>query len=368
MIVNTKNFKEACQTILFAIDTKDTSLFTETLELVADKKELSLNVTNREYYCSVKFILDKDEKFKAAVNAKTFLSLISKITTDTVDMVVSGNSLKIKANGDYTIPLIYNNDVMLELPTISMGTITNEMEINSSILQSILINNSKELQRGVISKPVQRCYYVDQLGSITFTSGACVNSFTLPKDIKILLNDKVVKLFKLFKSDNDVSFSMGQSAISDDMIQTTVKFMTEKVSLTAKLTDSSLITSVPVKPIRDMAQKSYPYTMVLNRNSLLQTLNRIMLFNDESKTYGNITAKGNQLTIKDFNGGSNEVITASGESQNINEYKMILDLKNLKLVLDGCEDEFVTMCFGDSKCVVMKKQSVCDIIPELKVN
>ena len=45
---------------------------------------------------------------------------------------------------------------------------------------------------------------------------------------------------------------------------------------------------------------------------------------------------------------------------------MILDLKNLKLILDGCDDEYVTLCFGDGKAVVIKKQSVADCLPELK--
>ena len=130
MIVKTKEFKEACQTILYAIDNKNVSLFTETLELVVKKKVLYLNVTNREYYTSVSFNLDKDEKFRAAVNAKTFLSLVSKITTDTIELSISNNALKVMtSNGEYTFPLIYNDDKLLELPTIDLGTVTCNMNI-----------------------------------------------------------------------------------------------------------------------------------------------------------------------------------------------------------------------------------------------
>ena len=365
MIVKTKEFKEACQTILYAIDNKNVSLFTETLELVVKKKVLYLNVTNREYYTSVSFNLDKDEKFRAAVNAKTFLSLVSKITTDTIELSISNNALKVMtSNGEYTFPLIYNDDKLLELPTIDLGTVTCNMNINSSILLSILLNNSKELQRGLPVKPAQNYYYVDQQGAITFTSGACVNSFKLDKPLKILLSDKVVKLFKLFKSDNSVSFRMGQKAISNDMVQTAVEFKTDKVNIMAKLPDSSIITGVPVTNIRGMATKTFPFTMTVSRTDLLQALNRIMLFVEESKTYGRVVIKDNKITISNYAGGSEEALYSTNQFNG--EYKMILDLKNLKLILDGCDDEFITMCFGDGKAVVIKKQSVYDMLPELK--
>lgn len=366
MVLNAKEFKEACQTILFAIDNKDVSLMTETLELAAEGNVLNLNVTNREYYARTKFTLATAEKFKAAVKAKTFLSLISKITTDTVELNIKKTSLEIKANGKYELPLIYNNDKMLELPEISLGTVTNTMDINSSTLLSIAVNNSKELSRGIPVKPVQKYYYVDKQGAITFTSGACVNTFDLPQDVKLLLSDKVVRLFKLFKSDNNVSFSMGQNPIGNGLVQTVVQFSTDKVCITAKMSDTGLISSVPVSAIRSTANKVYPYTMVLDKNQVLQTLNRIIIFN-EDKFYGNLTFNNNSLTIQDFNGGGTETITASSETTNISEYKMILDLKNLKLILDGCDDDYITMCFGDSKAVVVKKNNICDIIPEIKV-
>lgn len=368
MILKTLEFKEACQNILFAIDNKDVSLFNETLELVANGDTLNLNITNREYYVTVKFNLETSENFKASVNAKTFLSLISKITTETLELSTEGNKLKVKANGNYVMPLIFNGDEMLSLPTIDLGTVTNEMEISSDILLSILANNSKELLRGIPVRDVQKYYYVDELGAITFTSGACVTSFSLPNQIKMLLSDKVVKLFKLFKSDNTVKFEMGQLPISDTIVQTNVKFTTNKVSLIAKLSDSSLISSVPVEAIRGMANKSYPHTLVVDRGLLLQALNRIILFNDENKTYGNIEINNSIITIKDFNNNSTESVTTVGNTNQVEQYHLILDLKNLRLILDGCVDQYVTMCFGDNRAVVIKKQGVSDIIPEVRVN
>ena len=44
-----------------------------------------------------------------------------------------------------------------------------------------------------------------------------------------------------------------------------------------------------------------------------------------------------------------------------------VNLKNLKLILDGYAEQYITMGFGDKKAIVFKKQDITDIIPEPKV-
>lgn len=366
MILQTKEFKEVCKTVLAAIDNKESSLFTETLELKTHDGVLDLNVTNREYFLTANFKLNEDEEFSAAVNASLFLNLISKLTTETIEITKEDNNIKIKANGLYKLPMIFNNDKMLELPKIEIENVTNTMNINSSILHSIALYNSKELSRGVISRPVQKYYYVDEEGAITFTSGACVNSFTLEKPIKILLSDKVVKLFKLFKADTNVEFTIGQDELPNELIQTKVRFATDRVILTAKLSDSSLVAGVPVTAIRGMAEKTYDYSVVINKDNFLQAIQRILLFNTNS-VYGVFEIDNQKLTVYDFSKDNKEEVSLNNECPNLDKYSMIINLNNFKLILDGCEDEYITMNFGDKRAVVVKKSNISDIIQENKV-
>ena len=362
-----KEFREACQTILGAIDTKESSLFSETLELKASGNVLNLNVTNREYYVSVKFNLNEDCKFTAAVNAKLFLSLISKITSPSIDLSIDGNSVKIIGNGNYKLPMIYNNNVLMSLPEINIENVTNTMTIKNEILQSILIHNSKELLRGKVAKPVQNYYYIDEKGCLTFTSGACINNFTLEKPVKMLLGDKIVKLFKLFKSSENINFTMGQDPISEDLIQTKVRFEDPKVTISTKLTDLGLISSVPVTTIRNMATQTYKYSLVVNKSELMETLNRLVLFND-TKTYGKFKFTKDLITITTWGTDNTEEIKPTSECQTLTSYEALLNMANLNLILSGCEDDYVTLCFGDTKAFVIKKNNISDILPELKEN
>lgn len=360
MILSTKEFAQVCKTVLSAIDSKDTTLFTETLELKSEGNTLKMNITNREYFLEAAFKLSSEETFHASVNASLFLNLISKLTTETLEIAKEGNSIKIRSNGVYKLPMIFANDRMLELPRIEVNNVTNEMTINSSVLRSVADYNSKELLRGTAVKPVQKYFYIDELGAITFTSGACVNSFTLEKPIKMLLDPKVVGLFKLFKPDTPISFKMGQDALTEDLVQTKVEFKADNIVLTAKLKDTGLISSVPVTAIRGMANKSYNNSVVVNRTNLLATLARILLFSDNP--VGNFEFNNTEVIVS--LGENKETVKYENEVPNIGNYSMGINLANFKLILDGAEDDYVTISFGDHKAVVVSKNNIKDIIPE----
>ena len=143
MVIKTTKFKEICSTILGATDSAEISTLTETLELKAENKVLYLNVTNGEYYASVKFDLDFDETFNAAVNASLFLKLIAAVTSENIELEVKDTYVLVKANGTYKIPLIMDGDKLLSLPVIKIENPTVNMKISGSILESILNYNKR---------------------------------------------------------------------------------------------------------------------------------------------------------------------------------------------------------------------------------
>ena len=253
MILRIEEMQNACSKILAAVDSNNLSILTETLQIKTEGTNLYISVTNREYFARVRIEIDASADFHATVNANLFLKLISQITTDTIEMNVVENSLVLKGNGTYKLPLIFDGDKLLELPEINIYNPTVNFVINSETLLSILQYNSKEITKGSISKPIQKLYYMDENGAVTFTTGACVNNFTLEQPVKVLLNDRLVKLFKLFKGEK-VKFTLGYDSISDDIIQTKVKFETSDVTITAILScDDSMMRQFPVNAVRGRA-------------------------------------------------------------------------------------------------------------------
>lgn len=371
MILRIETLQEACKNILAAVDDNKLSAITETLELVTRGSYLYINVTNREYFAQVKIELAEECDLRATVNANLFLKLISQVTTETVQLEVKDTYIIVKANGSYKIPLIFDGDELLELPEITINNVTSEFDIPSSILKSILNYNSKELVKGTISKPIQKLYYVDEQGAITFTNGACVNSFTLAQPVKLLFNNRLVKLFKLFNDEN-VKFTLGFDAISDDIIQTKVRFESSNIVLTAILTcDDSLLRSVPVSAIRGRAQGEYPYSVNINKDLILQTINRLMLFNnaggtskDILKPYCTLIFGKDSVTIYDVNKENKEIVNYTNTLLTGEEYTAVLDLIELKLTLETCTESYVNFNFGDHAAFVLTRGNVRNVIPE----
>ena len=374
MIINTKDFKEVCSTILSTIDSSKLSTYTETLELEVKDKILFLNVTNGEYFVSVKFTLDEDYNFHASVNASLFLKLISAITTEKISLECKDKYLEVKANGIYKIPFIFEeDDTLLKLPEITIENPTTSFKISGSILNSILLYNSKEVSKESYTKPVQQMYYVDEKGCLTFTSGACVNYFQLEKPIKALFNQRLVKLFKLFKDDM-IDFTLGYDTIEEDITQLKVKFETKDICLTAITgCNDDLIQTVPVDIIRGRAEFEYPYNIVFNTKELLEAVNRLMLFSDKYdvkylKPFGYLEFKKDIINIYDRNKENVESIKYKNNEENTKEeYSLALDLANLKSILSNISEEYITMSFGNHQAIVIKRSNIYNIIPECKM-
>ena len=373
MIIRSDEFKKICSTVLSATDGSELSALTETLELKTVGNILYLSVTNKEYYVSVKFQLDHEEEFHASVNATLFLKLIAAVTSEQIELTVTESYMNVKANGNYKIPLIFENEQLLEVPAITIDNPTITMTIASSVLDSIVNYNTKQLSLGTVAKPVQKMFYIDELGCITFTTGACVNTFNLEKPVKILLNSRLVNLFKLFKG-TSVDFTLGYDAISDTLIQTKVAFVTPNITLTAITgCDDALLAQVPVDAIRTRANKHYDNTVVLNVADVSEAINRLLLFSagygskENLKPYSMFEFKEGKVTVYDTKRENIEVLNCQNGTSLADEYAMTLDLIEFKKILDGCTEQYVTLNFGDGRACVVVRGAIKNVMPEVVI-
>ena len=372
MLLKTSELKEVCAIILTAVDSNSQFKITETLEIVAENHKLYLNVTNKEYYVRVSLNIDSDEKFRAVIKAQLFLNLISKTTVDQLELNVNDSYLELIGNGKYKIPLIFEGDTLIKLPEINIENITSSFDISSEILHSIALYNSKAINKDEVVKSVQKMYYLDDKGCITFTNGACVNNFNLSNKIKVLLSDKIVKLFKLFK-DSSISLSLGYDPISEDIIQTKIKLESSNICLTAILScDDSLLSSVPAEAIRNRADKVYNYSVVLDRSELLGAINRLILFEDKNSRgyFSKLIFNGESVAVHDSSNENEEVIFYENVVDTLlNEsYEAVIDLFDLKIIIDSFKDKFINIKFGDHEAIVIARNNVFNIIPECKCN
>jgi len=365
MVFNSSELKDVCSKILAAVDSSENSLITDTLELEVIGEYLNLKVTNREYYVNVKLRVGTGFTFHASVNAGLFLKLISSLTEETVELEVVDTYLKVTSNGTYKLPLIYDGKELLKLPEIMISNVTQSFDVEKNVLQSILKNNLNELNKGVVVRPVQKLVFVDENGSITFTTGACVVDFKLPSPIKLLLNPKVVKLFKLFKEDK-VNLSYGIDDLGGGVLIPKIVLSDSVVTVSSILTnDTSMYNSVPAKAIRDRATCQYNYSANLNTLSVLNAIKRLSLFANKSvKSVLKLHFLPSEVTISDEN-GNNETIKYSNDDLVGCDYTASLSTDDLKLTFETYSDEHVSCNFGNHQAFVITKQNVYNVLPEV---
>lgn len=376
MILKTKNFQEAANKILVAVGLDKASA---NLELAAKDTALYLRVTNREYYVAVKFDLENPTEFRAVVDANLFLNLISGISTEEFGLEIKDTFVIVKSGkSSYKLAMIYENDQLMKLPIIKLDSeqVTVSMNISNDILMSILNVNSREVQKAkkVEVNELQRYYYIDETGCFTFTTGACINAFTLEKPIKLLLTDKVVKLFKLFGSDAFLSY--GHIVNADSSLQPIVVFQTEDVYVATRLlSDETCIQKVkaPCDAMKTLAKEAYDHNLVLSATDLSAAISRLLMFHKNSSAKvdlsfvpASVEFTNTELTISDLSGDNKEVITIENGSVTPGGYTMGVNLIDLKAVLDSCKNEHITMNCGNHKSIIICRANISNVIAETR--
>ena len=369
MKIKLETIQKPCSTISNAVDANSISQLTEVLELETKDDVLQLSVTNKEYFVTINIPVDDPEEIHATVDAELFTKLISRITTEYVELSVTDKFLVVKGNGTYRLPLIFEDSVMMTLPRIEVNNISSEFDVSSDVLNSIMTANSRQLDVGVISNAVQKYFYIDQHGALTFTSGATVNNFDLGADIKLLLNARLVKLFKLFENEQ-VHICYGTEPLSDEIIQTRISFTTPKVRLSAILScDDTMLKSVPVTRIRSLASDELPYTVSIPRNKLLEALERFSLFSQDAMlSSACLDFEREFVKVSDTKKNSTEKVMYETANNNISEpYEVTIDIIELTKMLDSNRTKNVHISFGNNSAILLVSNNVTNVIPEIRV-
>lgn len=376
MILKTKNFQEVANKILLAVGVDKAAA---NLELAAKDTRLYLRVTNREWFVACGFDLETPTEFRAVVDANLFLNLISGINTDEFELKINDTNVAVKAGrSSYKLAMIYENDQLMKLPVIKLDPdqVTVSMPVANDVLMSILNVNSREVQKAkkIEVNELQRYYYIDETGCFTFTTGACINSFTLEKPIKLLLTDKVVKLFKLFNS--DVFLSYGHLVNADGSLQPIVVLQTEDVYVATRLlSDETCVQKVkaPCDAMKALAKEVYEHNLVLSAIDLSAAINRLLMFHKNSSVKADLSFvpaavefSNSELTITDISGDNKEVITIENGSSTSGGYSMGVNLIDLKAVLDSCKNEHITMNCGNHKSIIINRGSISNVIAETR--
>ena len=374
-IIRTDELKTICNKITLAIDSSSTEEVAGALCVEVKDNTLFLSVTNKEYYVSIRKVLTGTvSNFKTVVDADLFIKLISKITTETVELSISSGTLIVKGNGQYKLAMLYSGQDLMEVPEILLNKVEVSNTVKSENLADMLQHNSKEFSKvppNTALHPIQKMYYMDEKGCITFTQGACVNYFDLENPFKILLGQKLVKLFKLFK-DEEVTIDVGEEKINEEFTQTRIRLYGEDVKICAILggDNKALVNKVPVVSVRNRAETLYDYEIEVSKAALLETIGRILLFANIGKSkvppYCRIVFDKNYMTIFDTRQENNEQVVYENPVFDLNDnaYSTIVEMNNFKSTIESFTDKTIVIKFSNHTAMTIESGNIVYVFPE----
>ena len=108
IILDTPKLKDIASKVSLGLDKGSLSPLATFLELEVKNKNLTLKITNREYFLEavIEKITETDEQLHVTINADTFLALITKTTTETIKLEIIKEGLEVHGNGKYVFPEI----------------------------------------------------------------------------------------------------------------------------------------------------------------------------------------------------------------------------------------------------------------------
>lgn len=315
--------------------------------------DLILTTTDKTNTLKVigKGIAKDNENFYTCVDSDLFNKLVSKTTSENITLEVSENSLTFKGNGVYSLPIaVDEKNNVVKIPEITFNNESEGFEVNSSKLKDIILFNKPSIAK-TMEAPYLTGYYIDESSIISFNLvTACVNNSNIIKG-KALLAASLVELFNIITIDKAV-----------------IKFDDRKILIEAGdvIINSTLMENIdqyPAAPLKELVEAKFDSECELNKNQLLDTLDRLNLFiSDDDKNALRLTFAEDCITISSKKSNGNEMLRYVS-SNNAIPFTQLVDLMDLKNQLQTQTNDTVKLMFGNDKGLMLKTDTVSQLIP-----
>lgn len=367
--LKTSLIKDLTSKINKGIEGERTVRISELLELSVQNNKLLLSVTNTQFYLSIEVAQDlQEEALHVTVDADSFIKLVSKTTSDKIYLTTKDGNLIFKGNGEYIFPLELEQDGSVkELPKIEMIP-QQSFDIMGDTLYSIYSFGNNELVNDVPVDTVQKYYYVDNMGAITYTESPYINNFNIDTPFKVLINDRLAQLFGLFRGQK-VKVSLSKEN-NDTLYQNKIMFECNNIKLTSYLPDDTLVNKYPSNQCRMLEQNPYPGKIVINRSALANALDRLNIF---SLKDGNVVfKKAGQLN---FTSEGLEIISVLDKNKEIIPYidkpkyfayTCYMNLSQLLRHSKASNETTLEINYGNELCIMFTKDNYSQIIVEME--
>lgn len=335
------------------------SPLTELIEIKIDGEDLSLQTTDKITNMIVKGKIEGNtETARVVVDAKIFAALISKTSTEDVELNITQSSLIVTGNGTYYLDIrIDESGEIISFPEINVDANKETREIALDELSARMAICRPAIPDN-FDTPELNNYY---LGESIITSNAFVVTSLNNID---KLKDKVIFIRKTLGNILiDLGLKKGKMYIDNDNII----IYDDTYVISSTLSDD--LDKYPLEGIKAFLGSKFSYKVEILKDELLALLDRLSLFVSEYDDNSiNLLFTKDKMVVNSIKSTANEEITyESAEVEGLVEYSCKVDIKYLKQQMEAIPEAKVTIEFGGSDEAIKFVSGEINQIVSLKV-
>ena len=346
------------------------------LETISDKN-MSIKISNYDYYLESDIAISVDNyseqnKIHATVDANTFISLVSKLEEDFVNISERMNALILtSSNNEYTFPIIKENGIVRTVDRISFDEEnSNKVTMSGNDLASVANANAKGLVNSQFSNEIQQFIYVDNEGALTFTENIYVNTFNnkANEEFRFLLNASQAKLLKVFENVEDVDVYVQNSKNYESSFNVQFKDTSNNRIKMIFITQSQRVTDkFPSIKLRELANAVSETHAVISKKEFEKALSRLMVFDKKFDitvlNYSKLVFGKDSVKLVSVKNKNYEIVKYQSYTNTV-EHEAIIRFADIVNQLKAINSEFIDVSYGDSPALVING-NIKQLIPEI---
>lgn len=351
MKISTIKLQEMVDKVKVGIGNNKLIPITQYIQISVNDNILDLLTTDGRSYVSVETDVISDD-FTVVVDADMFVSLINKITVETVIMEMNENCLKITGNGSYKLDIkLDENGTNLRFPEDELFKLDlsqlNCERINKDTINQVL-NINKPALATTLELPCYTGYYFGDNIIATDTMKICALNkkvFNVP----MLISGDVLELLKVVSEDVNV-FITPEGIVWD----------ANDVTIYSKPFEG--IETFAIDAITNYLSQNMDNVCELQAKQFLSALDRLSLFvSPYDKNIVDLHFMSSEVSIESKQ--SNGVETLS--YLDVDEHKTFdchIDIEMLSSQIRALPEDTFKLYYGDNRCIKIECGDVTQII------
>lgn len=316
--------------------------------LKLDSGILTLITTDGSNQLRISSEVDSKEEFYSIVNAELFSKLVGKTTKEYIELNNKDNYLEFKGNGTNKFDIAINEEGQMidfdEIPNLEAESYT----IQTKLLQD-LIKSAKSSVAKTMEVPCLTGYYISDMMMSTDRQLIYKANAALSKE-PLLISSEMAELLLLVEDEK-----LNVLHKDNDLI-----FYTDNITISGKELEGKEM--YPVKSIEGVIAQSYSTSVKVNKQELINILDRLGLFvADYDKNVVNLRFTNKSLILQSKKSTAIEELAFLEENTG-KEYTCLVDITMLKSQVETISTDSVEIWYGQDKSIKIVDGNIVHIV------